>query len=387
MKPDGPNLRPVTTEDNVPVTTDIFESPSAPRRVSLKIRLMSPAVTMKTIAAHAGVTQATVSMSLANNPRIPVETRDRIRAIAEKLGYRPNPYVSTLMRIRRQGRPLKDRPVLAFVCAQKTADGWRNHPSATIRQLREGALDRAALRGYRAQEFWLYRDGMSHERFSEILHARGIQGLLISPAAEGQTTPRLRWEYFAAVGISVPLPNLALTTVCNDHYFSSLYVARECYERGYRRIGLALLDFHQTRFQGRWEAGVLMAAQMFPGLQVAPLLYANPATDSAAITNWLKTSRPDVIITPSVDTVPPLMGTLNALHLRIPQDIGLAVLSCPDQGAPISGIYQNAQLVGAMAVDTLISLLERHELGLPSQATTVMVEGQWNEGRTLRPRG
>ena len=40
-------------------------------------------------------------MSLANNPRIPAATRERIRAVAEKLGYQPNPYVSTLMRLRR----------------------------------------------------------------------------------------------------------------------------------------------------------------------------------------------------------------------------------------------------------------------------------------------
>ena len=64
---------------------------------------------VKSIAAQAGVTQATVSMSLANNPRIPAITRERIQAIARKLNYQPNPYVSTLMRIRRQGKPLKDK--------------------------------------------------------------------------------------------------------------------------------------------------------------------------------------------------------------------------------------------------------------------------------------
>ena len=77
---------------------------------------MSLGVTMKTIAAQAGVTQATVSMSLANNPRIPQGTRERIQAVAKQLGYQPNPYLSTLMRIRRQGKPLNDKPALALVC-------------------------------------------------------------------------------------------------------------------------------------------------------------------------------------------------------------------------------------------------------------------------------
>ena len=41
-------------------------------------------------------------------------------------------------------------------------------------------------------------------------------------------------------------------------------------------------------------------------------------------------------------------------------------------------------MIGALAIDTLTSMVERHERGLPAQATTLMVEGQWNEGKTLR---
>jgi DNA-binding LacI/PurR family transcriptional regulator len=343
---------------------------------------MSTGITMKTIAGQAGVTQATVSMSLANNPRIPAATRERIQAIARRLNYRPNPYVSTLMRIRRQGLPLKDKPALALVCAQRTAEGWRNHPAPTIRQMREGALARATLRGYRAQEFWLHRDGMSNERFSDMLHARGIQGMLISPLAEGDPTPALRWAHFAAVCLSVPLPALTITTVCNDHYFSSLQIVRECHRRGYRRPGLLLRRSHQMRFQGRWEAGFTVGGEMLRDLRLVRPLYVDDWEDLAPILAWLKKEKPDVIITPAADVV---VGPLERAGLKIPRDIGLALLACPALGDRCSGVYQNGALIGALAVDALISLVERHERGLPEQATTLMVEGQWNEGRTLRP--
>lgn len=336
---------------------------------------------MKSIAAAAGVTQATVSMSLANNPRIPPATRERIQGIARKLGYQPNPYISTLMRIRRQGKPLKDKPALALVCAQRTADGWRDHPAPTIRQMREGAFERATMRGYRAQEFWLHRDGMSNERFSEMLHARGIQGMLISPLAEGDPTPALRWERFAAVGLSVPLPALTLTTVCNDHYFSSLQIMRECHRRGYRRPGLLLRRAHQMRFQGRWEAGFLVGGEMLPELEPARPLYVDDWADEAPIVRWLKREQPDAIITPAADVLLPI---LKRAGRRVPEDIGLALLACPGLGDRCSGVFQNGRMIGALAVDTLISLVERNERGLPAQATTLMVEGQWNEGATLR---
>lgn len=343
---------------------------------------MSTGVTMKTVAAQAGVTSATVSMCLANNPRIPPATRERIQAIARRLDYHPNPYVSTLMRIRRQGKPLRDKPALALVCAQRTAQGWRDHPAATIRQMREGAFERATFRGYRAQEFWLHRDGMSNERFSAVLHARGIQGVLISPLAEGDLPPALRWEHFAAVSLSVPLPSLTITTVCNDHYFSSLQAVRECHRRGYRRPGLLLRRAHQLRFQGRWEAGFLVAGEMLPDVTLSQPLYVDDWDNVGRILAWLKKEKPDVIITPGTEVLP---GILERAGWKIPDDIGLALLACPAPGDPCSGVYQNGRMIGALAVDTLISLVERHERGLPEQATTLMVEGQWNEGGTLRP--
>ena len=336
---------------------------------------------MKVIAEQAGVTQATVSLCLANNPRIPLGTRERIQAIAKKLGYHPNPYISTLMRIRRQGRPLVDQPLLGLVCAQRTANGWREHTAPTIRQMREGAWERVILRGYRPQEFWLHRDGMSNERFSEMLHARGIQGLLIGPLAEGDPPPALRWDYFAAVSLSVPWPSLPITTVCNDHYFSSLQVVRECHRRGYRRPGLVLKGLHQLRFQGRWEAGFLVAAEMLHGLERVSPMYVDDWAKPAPLVAWLQREKPDVIITPAADVV---LGPLKRAGLRMPEDVGLALLACPRPGDACSGVYQNGRMIGAYAVDALVSMVERHERGLPAQATTLMVEGQWNEGRTLR---
>lgn len=47
-------------------------------------------VTIKTIAAKAGVSTSTASRALNDNPRISAKTRRRIKKIAADLGYRPN---------------------------------------------------------------------------------------------------------------------------------------------------------------------------------------------------------------------------------------------------------------------------------------------------------
>jgi LacI family transcriptional regulator len=58
---------------------------------------MSKAPTQRDIANAAGVCQATASLALRNHPSIPETTRNRIREVAETLGYRPNPRVAELM--------------------------------------------------------------------------------------------------------------------------------------------------------------------------------------------------------------------------------------------------------------------------------------------------
>lgn len=336
---------------------------------------------MKTIAAQAGVTQATVSMCLANNPRIPPATRARIRGIAERLGYRPNPYVSALMRVRRQGRTSSDRPVLALVNGLDTEDGWRKTVGDTVRQMREGAIERAALRGYRAEEFWLHRDDMSAERFSGMLHHRGIQGLLLGPLVAGAAPPALHWENFSTVRLGVPLPSLTITSVCNDHFFSSLQVARECYRRGYGRPGLLLLRMHRQHFHARWDGGLLVGRHLIPKFRQAKTLVLEDWGQLDPVADWIEREKPDVIVSPASEV---LLAHLKKLGLRIPRDIGVASLACPEMNHVCSGIWQNGRLLGATAIDNIVSMLEYNERGLPEQTRVIMVEGVWNDGQTLR---
>jgi DNA-binding LacI/PurR family transcriptional regulator len=339
---------------------------------------------MKQIAAQAGVSQATVSLSLANHPRIPAETRDRIHALAQKAGYAPNPYVTALMRSRRRGRPLPDRPVLAVVVAYPRSDGWRNSPSRTLRETLAGVLSQAAVRGYDAQETWLHKDGMSNDRFSEVLRARGIQGLVLGPFQGEQAAPRLAWEQFSVVRVGVPLNSLPLRSVCHDNFNAGLTAVQECLRAGYRRPGLLLLRHHNANLQHRWEAGFLAGSADLPASRrVAPGIWMQwPSAE--VLKDWIDSKKPDVVITPDHESVARLLA---AAGLRVPGDLGLVSLSSPEAGGPISGICQNGRLVGASAADLLIDLVERHERGMPENSTSLMVEGRWNPGQTLRTGG
>ncbi len=51
---------------------------------------MKQKITLKMIADRLGMTTATISKALANKPDISIETRRKVHALAEELGYRPN---------------------------------------------------------------------------------------------------------------------------------------------------------------------------------------------------------------------------------------------------------------------------------------------------------
>lgn len=336
---------------------------------------------MKTIARRARVTEATVSMSLANNTRISLKTRQRIQTIARELGYHTHPYVSTLLRMRRMGRAQTERPVLALINAFDTIGGWKNAQGPTVRAMRKGAFERAAERGYQTEEFWLRETGMTAVRLSDVLHTRGIHGLLISPLAEGADTPLMKWERFASVCLSVPLAPLAITTVCNDHFYSCLQTARECHRLGYRRMGLVLKKIHQTRFQGRWDAGIQAARILLPGIKLASTLLVDEWDDDKNVEKWIAREKPGVIISPGVEWLHPM---LIAKGMRVPGDIGLAGLACSQLGHECSGAFQDGHAIGAAAIDMLIAKVEQFERGIPQRAQTLMLESVWNPGRTLR---
>src|SRR3954469_1504557 len=116
---------------------------------------MKAPVSMRDVAARAGVTAATVSLVLRRSPLISVPTRERVLAAVQALGYRPHPFVQSLMRTRRSRRGAALGPVLAFVTAFPTRDGWRRDPTPVFRQMFAGAQARADEGGYRLQEFWL----------------------------------------------------------------------------------------------------------------------------------------------------------------------------------------------------------------------------------------
>lgn len=341
---------------------------------------MATQVTIRDVARQAGVSVATVSKSLSNKRDIAESTRLRVLAVCRTLGYRPNPLVAALMRSRRTRASESNRLSLAFVTAFPTADGWRRHPSPIFRQMYAGALERAKERNYRLEHFWLHRDGMSSKRFSEMLAARGIPGLLLAPVPDSRSEIELDWNTFSVVVLGHSPATQRFHRVTTDYYQSMLLAVEECVRRGYRRPGLAVRWETARQREFRWEGAFSVAQRLF-GLAAAPQPLFAGEWSSALVNDWLEREQPDCVIGPVLGK---LEETIRSSGRRIPQDIGLVGLIVPQPGDRLSGILQDGEILGAVAVDQLIRQVERNETGIPEHPITHTMLGRWNPGSTLR---
>ncbi|MET0262707.1 MAG: LacI family DNA-binding transcriptional regulator [Rariglobus sp.] len=341
----------------------------------------STALTMSELAKAAGVSKMTVSLALRGNEKISVATRERIRALAEKMGYRPNPLVQTLMANLRSTRPANYHSTIAWITAFPNRDGWSKH--WVHKHYHQGAVARAAALGYKIETFWALAPRMTGAALTRMLRARGIRGLIIPPIADPGTRLDIDWAHFscAAIGYSFTEPRLH-RAAANLREGMTRAIA-ECQQRGFKRIGFALPVDTDARVNHSWLAGYLAWQQFIPAKDRLPALLA-PGRMEELLPNWLGTHRPDVIISPNFE----FLQWLPALGKRIPEDISLVTLSYPDDEdasiAHISGINQNNFTIGEAAVDLIVSQLQHNDTGLPAHPRVMLIDGFWNEGTTLR---
>src|ERR1043165_8780605 len=71
--------------------------------------------TISDIARATGLHYSSVSLALRDSPKIPIHTRNEVKAAAKKLGYIPDPMLKALSVYRSHVRPKSFQATLAWV--------------------------------------------------------------------------------------------------------------------------------------------------------------------------------------------------------------------------------------------------------------------------------
>lgn len=338
-------------------------------------------VTLKDIAAIAKLSVASVSLALRDHPRLPATTVERVKLIAKKLGYAPDPALSALAAHRSRVRVFRDFSVIGLVSNWSTKEAWSARPSA--QQLIKGATERARELGYSLQHLWARADGTSPARFSRILQARGIRGLILAPFENPDSDLSLEWSAFSVVTIERANPFSRFHHLVPNHYADILLCWEKLRMYGYTRVGLAVRSDLAIRCSHQWEAAHAYAQTHAPDLlESVPILELSEGTQFEQLRAWIRIHRPQAVIGRCENFI----AAANAEGLQVPRDIGYISLNVVDDEPNASGIDQHRDIMGATAVDVLNSLLQRNQRGFQPASIGTQLDGSWLPGNTLIQR-
>ena len=325
-------------------------------------------VTLTEVAKAAGVSVSAVSYALRGAANIPAETAARVRAAAEKLGYRPNARVGELMAHIRQARPLAKAEPLALVYLEGDRAAAKKNGFAQV--VETAARKHAAECGYRLDAFWLSEVDGNARRLAGILVARGISGVLFAPTA-GRERIELDWpwESFAVAVVGMSELSVAPPRAGHHHYEAMREVLRRLAAAGVKRpVALVEATTNERAHRG-WQAAWLACGPA----GAAGRLWLFREESRAVLAAWLKKTKPDALVADNMG----LLTFAQAAGWSGPKERSVLLSWNPEAG--VAGIEQGYDAIAAHAVDLVMTQLQRNQRGLPNPPPMLLFPGRWRE--------
>ena len=330
-------------------------------------------VSMKDIAQRCGVSVATVSKALNGQPDIGEETRARICAVAEEMGYMTNSVARALKTNRTYN--------LGVLFVDERRSGLAHEYFSS---LLESFKVEAERHGY---DITFINHNVGGRTTSYLQHClyRGVDGVII--ACVDFTTPQVR----ELVESSLPIVTIDHVfdnrlAVVSDNVSGVDALVRYVYKKGHRKI--AFLHGENTtvtrnRLTGFYRACEELGLEI-PEEYVRPCIYHDPERCAQQTRELMALpDRPTCIIFPDDYSYIGGMNVLKEMGLRIPEDIS-AVGYDGIQLAKVLRLTtysQNTQELGRIAAERLISLIERPKTTLVDR---ILVPGGLLEGASVK---
>lgn len=333
---------------------------------------------MQDVADAAGVSRMAVSYALRDDPKVSSATRRRIKRLAEGMGYTPDPLIQHLSTHLANARRSPHSGCIGYLTTDVSRGDWRGVPA--YRKSFAALSERAGDLGYRVEEFWLGEAGMNASKLSRILKHRGVRGIVVAPIPGGVRPPRMRWEDFACIALGYSMRVPALTRVVSHQLHVGMEAIRRVGLLGYRRIGLCVSRDQNDRVDHAWLHAVRFhhASQPLAG-RVLPHVPAVLTREN--ILQWVERERPDCILVQDQS----IRWHLRDAGYDVPGDIGVVMLDHDaETEAELAGMNQRHDRIGVACVETLVSQIHRNDTGLPEAPLTVMIDGLWVPGATVR---
>jgi LacI family transcriptional regulator len=326
--------------------------------------------TLKDVAKLAGVSTKTVSRVVNNQGEIRAETRERVQAAIEQLGYRPNVLARSLIHQRTN--------TLGVVAWGIDYFG----PSRTVVGIEQQAHQ---LKYSLFLNLMDQPDDGDREQVLDTLITHRVDGILWAVPEVGdnrawlESTPMEQLPPIVFLSME-PRPGLAVVAV--DNYSGAKQATQHLIAQGRRKIGIITgpLTWWEARERyAGWEAAMHQSKLKTPSSLVFEGEWTAASGDQGL--NILLNQEPDIdAVFASSDQI--ALGALGAAHRldrQIPQDLAFVGFDNIPESAcfwpPLTTVYQQLIDVGRIAVQTLHAMIEANrQLQAPIEATVTMVK-------------
>jgi DNA-binding LacI/PurR family transcriptional regulator len=349
---------------------------------------MSEPPTLRQIAERAGLSTAAVSQALRGSHRISESTRKRVKALADEMGWRPNPLVSAHQARLRALHPPKYQATMAWIDDHEK-EVW------TGRRLLQGAVNRAQELGFRVDVVRMGEVDAAHyqnfvPRLRRVLRSRGITGMIM-PELRVPTLATEDWSGFCVVALGKYSGSLLKARVARRREVVFHEVSADSYHNvwlaldrlrgfGCERIGLALTEWHDYVEDYMPSAQFHVYQERIEPRRRIPIfrMFELPRQASPEFARWVETYRPDAILCVNDE----VRDWVAQLGMDVPAKIKLAHAGIVFTESGWSGVDICEDRLGATAVEILSAQLLHNDSGPPPYVKRLLVPGVWRDGQT-----
>lgn len=309
-------------------------------------------ISIKDVAAEAGVSTASVSRVLSGNPSTHVDIKGKVLAAVEKLNYRPS-------RIARSLRNRQSSSIGLIVSDLR-------HPFFTL--ISRAVEEMAYAKGMAVLLFNSDENPDKEALCLEILKDEYVSGVIIAPTSHTANSKTTRIDLgIPLVAINRKIQSMDIDTVLTDNFDSAYKLTNHLLDDGYTRFG-GLFSNNNSSVRARHDGflGALRERGVanVPGLEIISDTTEEEGYRGAKI--LLDNPEPPQVIIASNGS----LGTgayryLCDCGIKIPEELGLA---CFDESPwttlvkpQITVIRQPSLEIGKTAIELLFSRIAEPE--------------------------
>jgi LacI family transcriptional regulator len=312
-------------------------------------------INLKSLAQELNLSASTVSRALRGSHEISQQTIDRVKALADKLGFQPNPHASSLRRSKSK--------TIAVIIPEID-----NH---FFSQVMNGVEDVAQKKEYHVLIYLTHEDYTREKDILQLLRNGRVDGVMISVSNTTKQFEHLQEFYnsglplvfFDRLAESIDAP-----CVSTDDVDAAFKATEHLVDKGCRRIAFLSMSSTLSISSGRKD-GYLKALEK-KGLS-GKGYYLECGTDDQTNRQLIRTllqssNRPDAVFAAVEKLAINTYEVCRELNIAIPKQlkvIGFSNLSAVALFDPsLSTVVQPAYDIGKEATSILFNIIEKKNL-------------------------